>query len=90
MKIGKVSGTVVCSSKVDSLEGIKLLLLQPLDDDMNETGTPIVACDTVQAGFGDLVLYEGGREAAIALENWYNPADAAVLGIIDQMERESK
>ena len=90
MKIGKVSGTVVCSSKVDSLEGIKLLLLQPLDDDMNKTGTPIVACDTVQAGFGDLVLYEGGREAAIALENWYNPADAAVLGIVDQMERESK
>ena len=89
MKIGKVSGTVVCSSKVESLEGIKLLLLQPLDENMKETGSPLVACDTVQAGTGDLVIYEGGREAALALDNWYNPADAAVLGIIDQMEQES-
>ncbi len=87
MKIGRVTGTVVSTMKLESLEGIKLLLVQPLDDDMQNSGNPIVACDTVQAGSGDLVIYEGGREAALTLGNWYNPADSAVIGIIDQLDR---
>ena len=90
MKIGRVTGTVVSTMKLESLEGIKLLLVQPLDDNMQNTGNPIVACDTVQAGSGDLVIYEGGREAALTLDNWYNPADAAVLGIIDQLDKVGK
>lgn len=87
MKIGRVTGTVVSTRKEESLEGIKLLLVQPLDDNMQVSGTPIVACDTVQAGEGDLVIYEGGREAALALDNWFNPSDAAVIGIIDQLDQ---
>lgn len=87
MKIGRVTGTVVCTRKTASLEGVKFLLVQPLDDTLQGSGVPIVACDTVQAGQGDLVLYEGGREAALALDNWFNPADAAVLGIIDQYDQ---
>ena len=87
MKIGRVTGTVVSTRKLESLEGIKLLLVQPLDDNMENNGDPVVACDTVQAGPGDLVIYEGGREAALALDNWYNPADSAVIGIIDQLDQ---
>ena len=90
MKIGRVSGTVVSSRKIESLEGIKLLLVQPLDDNMQNMGNPLVACDTVQAGTGDIVIYEGGREAALALDNWYNPSDAAVIGIIDQIQKVEK
>ena len=90
MKIGKVTGTVVSTRKLESLEGIKLLLVQPLDENMENNGSSIVACDTVQAGTGDIVIYEGGREAALALDNWYNPADAAVIGIIDQLDKEGK
>ena len=90
MKIGRVTGTVVSTRKIESLEGIILLLVQPLDDNMQNSGNPIVACDTVQAGTGDLVLYEGGREAALALDNWYNPSDAAVIGIIDQLDQVEK
>ena len=90
MKIARVTGSVVSSVKVDSFEGVILLLIQPLDDEMNEKGPAIVACDTVQAGPGDLVIYEGGREAAMALKNPFNPADAAVIGIIDQFEKAEK
>ena len=90
MKIGRITGTVVSTRKIESLEGIILLLVQPLDDNMQNSGNPIVACDTVQAGTGDLVLYEGGREAALALDNWYNPSDAAVIGIIDQLDQVEK
>ena len=90
MKIGRVTGTVVSTGKLESLEGIKLLLVQPLDKEMEKSGTPFVACDTVQAGTGDIVIYEGGREAAIALDNWFNPSDSAIIGIIDHIDRVEK
>ena len=86
MKIGRIIGSVVCDKKIDSFLGVSLLLLQPLDESYQAAGVPLVACDTVQAGTGDLVLYEGGREAALALENWFNPSDASVVGIIDAVE----
>ena len=90
MKIARVTGSVVCTVKSESLEGIILLLVQPLDDDLKEFGKPVVACDTVQAGPGDFVIYEGGREAAMALKNTFNPSDAAVIGIVDQFDQVSK
>lgn len=89
MKIARVTGSVVCTVKTESFEGVILLLIQPLDDDLNDKGSPIVACDTVAAGPGDLVIYEGGREAALALKKVFNPADAAVIGIIDQLDQVS-
>jgi ethanolamine utilization protein EutN len=88
MKLGKVIGTVVCTRKVDSLEGIKLLLVQPLNERLEEAGDPLVACDTVQAGAGDVVYYEGGREAALGLDNWFNPSDATIMGIVDEVSLE--
>lgn len=84
MKLGRIIGTVVCTEKVDSFQGIKLLLVQPLDERLRKIGDAIVACDTVQAGLGDIVFYEGGREAALGLKNWFNPSDATIMGIIDQ------
>ena len=90
MKIGKVIGNVVSTQKDATLEGIKLLLVQPVDEHYTEYGEPLIACDVVQAGYGDYVIFEGGREAALALENWYNPADAAVMGIVDHMETENR
>lgn len=88
MKIGIVTGSVVATRKVATFHGERLLLVQPLDDDGNKKGDPIVACDTCQAGPGDRVLYEGGREAAMALRHAFNPADAAVLSVIDEVTQE--
>jgi ethanolamine utilization protein EutN len=86
MNVGIVIGNVVSTQKVASLEGTKLLLVQPLDEYGEEEGEPIVACDTVQAGEGDTVIFEGGREAALALKNWFNPADATIMGIVDHTQ----
>jgi ethanolamine utilization protein EutN len=87
MKLGKVIGSVVCDQKYESFKGVKLLLIQPLTEKLEEEGAPLVACDAVQAGPEDIVMYEGGREAALALENWYNPSDATIMGIVDQVYR---
>jgi ethanolamine utilization protein EutN len=83
-----VIGSVMCTQKVDSFEGVKLLLVQPLTERLQDSGDPIVACDTVQAGPGDIVFYEGGREAALGLKNWFNPSDATIMGIVDHVDLE--
>ena len=88
MKLGKVIGRVVCTKKLEELEGLKLLLVQALDEKRQAIGTPLVAFDTVQAGEGDLVFYETSKEAGWALREWFTPADAAVIGIIDRMNTE--
>jgi ethanolamine utilization protein EutN len=78
-------GTVVAQRKVDGLTGAKLLLVQPVDDQMRNNGGVQVAVDTVQAGVDDLVYLVGSREAALALEPWFVPVDAAIVGIVDQV-----
>jgi microcompartment protein CcmK/EutM len=87
MKLARVIGSVMATQKDPSMEGLKLLLLQPVDEGLSEYGEPFIACDTVQAGPGDVVLWEGGREAALALENWFNTSDATIMGIVDAVER---
>jgi microcompartment protein CcmK/EutM len=88
MKLARVIGNVVCSQKVDSWEGVKLLLVQPLNERLEEIGDPLIACDTVQAGPDDIVFYEGGREAALGLKNWFNPSDATIMVIVDRVDIE--
>ncbi len=84
MKLGKVIGRVVCTQKMECFAGLKLLLVQPVDEKGREAGAALVAFDTVRAGEGDLVFYEAGKEAAQANPNgWFNPADAAIIGIVD-------
>jgi ethanolamine utilization protein EutN len=87
MKLGRVIGRVVCATKHGSLDGLKLLLVQPVDEKGKDAGAAIVAFDTVRAGVGDRVFYEGGKEAAQANPNgWFNPADAAIIGIVDEVD----
>ncbi|MFA5852127.1 MAG: EutN/CcmL family microcompartment protein [Spirochaetales bacterium] len=89
MRLGKVVGRVVSTKKLPCLDGLTLLLVQPLDQHKREEGPVIVAFDTVKAGEGDLVFFEGGKEAAQANPNgWFNPADAAILGIVDAVNAE--
>lgn len=90
MKFARVTGTVVATAKLDCFHGEKLLLIQPLDERGKASGSELVACDTVQAGPGDLVFFETGREAAIALHDTWNVADATVMAIVDQINEEGE
>jgi len=85
MYLGRVMGTVVAERISAGLEGQKLLLVQPLDDQLAENGPLQVAVDTVQAGPEDLVYLVGSREAALALDPFFVPVDAAIVGIVDQV-----
>jgi ethanolamine utilization protein EutN len=84
MLLGKVIGTVTTCVSYKGLEGVPFLLVQPLDKNSQPAGKPIVACDSTRmAGPGELIYYEGGREAALALEIWFVPVDHTIIGIVD-------
>ena len=85
MYLGRVVGTVVASTKYEGLSGQKLLLVQPLDEQQEPSGSLEVAVDTVRAGPGELVFLVGSREAALALDESFVPVDAAIIGIVDDV-----
>lgn len=87
MHLGRVMGTVVASVKADGLDGVKFLLVQPLDKHQRDDGAPVVAADAVaMAGPGELVYYVAAREAAEALEERFVPVDHAIVGLVDHVE----
>jgi ethanolamine utilization protein EutN len=83
MYLGIVKGTVVAERKAQGLEGTKILLVQPVDENKRPVGDLQAAIDRVQAGEGDLVYLVGSREAALACDPWFVPVDAAIVGIVD-------
>ena len=83
MYLARVMGTVVATRKDDRLEGFKLLVVQPVDPAGIDTGTPVVAVDTVSAGFTETVLVVTGSSARMTSRTRDCPVDAAIVGIVD-------
>jgi microcompartment protein CcmK/EutM len=84
MMLAKVIGTVVCTVKYPTLEGRKLLLLQPVNKDGVKRGKPLVGIDAVGAGVGETVYWCRGREAALAFDHEV-VSDASIVGIVDEI-----
>ena len=88
MKLAEVTGTVVATVKYEGLEGVKFLIVQPLDRDRNPVGEEVVAADAVaMAGPGELVYVVESREAALACPVPFVPVDHAIVGIVDHVDR---
>ena len=87
MLLGMVKGTAVCTIKYPGTEGLKLLVVQPLDRHLQPVGVLQVAADVVQAGLGDLCVMVRSREAALAMPDVkFVPVDLALVGIVDELE----
>jgi ethanolamine utilization protein EutN len=87
MLFGRVQGTAVCSIKYPGIEGIRLLVVQPINKNLEPVGTLQVACDTVDAGIGDICVMVRSREAALAMpEIQFVPVDLALVGIINELD----
>lgn len=86
MHLARVRGTVVASTITPGLEGIRLLIIQPLDRRLEPEGQAVVAADAVaMAGPGELVYFVASREAAVAMPETFVPVDHAIVGIVDQI-----
>jgi len=86
MQLGKVIGTLVATKKHEALEGVKLLIVQPITPQGRPKGRPVVAVDgTAMAGPGETIFMIGGREGALVLEKWFTPVDHGIIGIVDDV-----
>jgi ethanolamine utilization protein EutN len=86
MYIGKVIGTVVATIKISHLQDRKLLLVDQLDLQGQETGYYDIAVDVVQAGPGDTVMViDEGNGARQILGIDPGAVRAVIVGVVDEV-----
>src|SRR3982751_6239112 len=86
MLIARVVGELVATEKHASHEGLKLLLVQPLNLDGSDRGDSVIAVDAVDAGVGDKVLLATeGFSAMTSVGRPNSPIDLAEIGFIDSV-----
>ncbi len=91
MFLGRVVGEVWATKKVQDLNGLRLLVVEALDE-RREPGapkvTPVVAADPLGAALGDHVVVAFGKAARVAqlgLDGDY-AFEAAIVGIVDDFD----
>ncbi|MDQ6598526.1 ethanolamine utilization protein EutN [Bacillus salipaludis] len=91
MFVAKVIGNMICTHKNDNLRGLKLMVVQPVDDQLEDKGKPLVAIDTIgQSGVGDLVYLAKSKESSIPLGKDLVPSDAGIMGNIEYYNVEKR
>ena len=83
MQLARVIGDGVATRKDANLDGMKLLILQPIGADGAPSGRTLVAVDSAGAGVGETVFFVRGKEASFPFHPTEVPADAGIVGIID-------
>jgi ethanolamine utilization protein EutN len=86
MLLARIVGTVVATRKDERLVSSKLLVVRPIDPSGKPEGNYLVAVDTVNAGVGETVLIVSGSSARMASGLKDSPVDAAIIGVVDQVD----
>ena len=86
MFLGRVVGSVWATKKTSSLEGLRLLIIQPFDLNLDPNTAVVVAADTIGAGVDEVVIVAYGRAARLAVGNVNASLEAAVVGIVDSVD----
>jgi microcompartment protein CcmK/EutM len=85
MQVARVIGTVVCAHKDPRLQGVTLLVIQPLTKDRQPIGRTLVASDAAGAGVGVAGLFVRGAPASFPFAPRTVPTDASIVGIVDSV-----
>jgi microcompartment protein CcmK/EutM len=86
MFLGKVVGTVWSTKKTPDLEGVRFLIVHPIDLDKEPTKNIVVVADRLGAGVGETVMCAYGKAARSAVGDQEMSIEAAVVGIVDRMD----
>ena len=86
MKLGRIVGTVVSTTKDEKVDGLKLYVVRDLSMKMADKDSFVVAADSVGAGVGEVVLYASGSSARQTKATDGRPIDACVMAIVDQID----
>jgi microcompartment protein CcmK/EutM len=85
MQIGRVIGKVWATVKNPSLEGQRLLIVQPLTPELQPTGKQLICTDATGAGAGELIYWCRGKEASFPFRPAEVPTEATIVGVIDEI-----
>ena len=89
MVLARVKGTVVSTHKPDSMEGLRLLLLEKVDAvTLKGKGDYVVGIDSVGANAGEIVFYVTGSSARMTDATKGKPSDATIIAIVDVIEKD--
>ncbi|HIE50910.1 MAG TPA: ethanolamine utilization protein EutN [Armatimonadetes bacterium] len=86
MNIARVIGKVWATIKDEKYVGIRLRVIEPIDEHLRPTGEPFIAADGVGVGEGEIVFYETAREAPMAMPDPETAVDASIVGIVDRVD----
>jgi len=88
MDLARIIGLVVATQKTPELQGVRICVIQPLNEDLQPSGSTLVAVDTSnRRGPGEIVYYVTSAEAAFTSpEQVKMPVDAAICGIVDHLD----
>ena len=90
MFLGKVVGEVWATRKVEDLTGLRLLVIEALDERRDPGApkvTPVIAADPLGAATGQRVVVAFGKAARVACGGDGDYAfEAAVVGIVDDFD----
>src|SRR3954468_23602533 len=86
MFLGKVVGTVWSTKKTPDLEGVRFLVVHPIDLDKEPTKNIVVVADRLGAGVGEVVMCAYGKAARTAVGDQEMAIEAAVVGIVDRVD----
>lgn len=84
MQLGKVIGRATSTVKHQTMQGWRLLLVQPLLRDGKADGAPQLVLDHLGAGRGDTVIVSSdGKSARDLVGTEKTPVRWTVMGIVD-------
>jgi len=86
MFLAKVVGTVWSTKKAPDLEGVKFLIVHPIELDKEPARSVVVVADRMGAGIGEIVMCAYGKAARSAIGDQEMSIEAAVVGIVDRMD----
>jgi ethanolamine utilization protein EutN len=84
MQLASVIGHTTSTVKHSSLEGWRMLIVQPLGANGQNDGDPFIAIDELGSGVGDRVMITGdGQSVREMMKSNNSPVRGAVIGIAD-------
>ena len=87
MQVGTVVGQVWATRKENTLEGLRLLVVQPFLLGKEQSAETLVAVDTIGADLGERVLVVVGRAARHAIGKGHDIGfQCAIVAVVDGME----
>jgi ethanolamine utilization protein EutN len=88
MILARVVGNIVATQKNPRYSGARVMLCQQITPEGEETGTTVLALDSVDAGEGDVVLIvqEGWSASTAATKEAGAAIDSAIVGVVDRID----